>query len=124
MERDNETVCLRFYGLAGPAARVLDRLLAGRGSAGRLLAAAREIGHAADRQDVTHAALKRAADRIYRKHGILAAPPRQDDGAGSAAARESEAGAGKRLAHGAGRTAGRRAAADPTDLRISPGRGG
>lgn len=124
MERDNKTVCMGFHGLAGPAARVLERLIAGGRNAGALLAAAREIGYAADRPHVTHAALRQAADRIYRKHGIATAPPWRDDGTGSTVPPEGEAGVEGCLVNGAGRTASRRGAAGPPDQRSSPGRRG
>ena len=80
MERDNKIKFAGVYALAIPAFRVFNRLLAGHRNAGPLVAAAREISYAANRQNGTHAALKQAADRIYRKHGILTTPLWQGEG--------------------------------------------
>lgn len=98
MERDNKTVSLRFLELADSAFRVFSRLIAGRRDTGSLLAAAWEISHAANRQYVSHAALKQIADRIYRRHGILTAPLRQDEATKPAMTEESEVNVEKCLA--------------------------
>ena len=90
MERHSKTVSIRTYGLAGLAFHVFNRLIAGHRNAGTLLAAAREISHAANRQHVAHAALSQIADRIYRKHSILTAPLEQDERMEYTVTQESE----------------------------------